>query len=43
MLYSRILRRIERNGYDVFNRRAYVPTLGKVQCLPVALMRSQVL
>lgn len=43
MLYSRILRVIERNDYDVFNRRAYVPTSGKVRCLPVALMRSQVL
>ncbi|TAD75649.1 MAG: phytoene synthase [Oscillatoriales cyanobacterium] len=43
MLYSRILNSIERNGYDVFNKRAYVPTTGKVRCLPVALMRSQVL
>lgn len=43
MLYSRILRSIERNDYDVFNHRAYVPTRGKVQCLPVALMRAQVL
>lgn len=43
VLYSRILNVIERNGYDVFNKRAYVPTAGKVRCLPVALMRSLVL
>ncbi|MEM1427569.1 MAG: phytoene synthase, partial [Cyanobacteria bacterium P01_H01_bin.130] len=43
MLYSRILNSIERNDYDVFNNRAYVPTLGKVKCLPIALMRAQVL
>lgn len=32
-LYSRILDVIERNGYDVFTRRAYVPTHKKVQGL----------
>jgi len=43
MLYSRILNVIERNQYDVFRRRAYVPSLSKLACLPLALMRSQVL
>ena len=43
MLYSRILNSIERNDYDVFNNRAFVPSFGKAQCLPVALMRAQVL
>ncbi len=43
MLYSRILNSIERNDYDVFNNRAFVSTWGKVQCLPVALIRAQVL
>ncbi len=32
-LYSRILTVIERNDYDVFNRRAYVPTGEKLQGL----------
>ena len=32
-LYSRILDMIERNAYDVFNRRAYVPTAQKVRGL----------
>lgn len=32
-LYSRILDMIERNAYDVFNRRAYVPTIQKVRGL----------
>jgi phytoene synthase len=32
-LYSRILDMIERNNYDVFKRRAYVPTLQKLQGL----------
>ncbi len=43
MLYSRILNSVERNDYDVFNKRAYVPTVGKLKCLPIALMRAQVL
>ncbi|MEM9770321.1 MAG: phytoene synthase [Cyanobacteria bacterium P01_D01_bin.73] len=43
MLYSRILNSIERNDYDVFNNRAFVSTWGKVQCLPVALIRAQML
>jgi phytoene synthase len=41
--YSRILKVIERNDYDVFNQRAYVPKLQKLRALPVAWMRSQVL
>ncbi|MEC4818681.1 MAG: phytoene synthase [Scytonema sp. PMC 1069.18] len=41
--YSRILKVIERNDYDVFNQRAYVPKLQKLLTLPVAWMRSQVL
>ncbi|MDY7021436.1 MAG: phytoene synthase [Cyanobacteriota bacterium] len=43
LLYSRILNAIERNQYDVFTKRAYVPTARKLLCLPVALLRSKVL
>ena len=43
MLYSQILDRIERNNYDVFNQRAYVPSVRKLRTLPVAWLRSQVL
>ncbi|MBE9030914.1 phytoene synthase [filamentous cyanobacterium LEGE 11480] len=43
MTYSWILRAIERNQYDVFNRRAYVSTKRKLSALPVALMRAKVL
>jgi phytoene synthase len=43
MLYSKILDAIERNKYDVFNRRAYVSTPKKLLCLPIALLRSKVL
>lgn len=43
VLYSKILTVIEQNGYDVFNRRAYVPTLKKLWCLPGAFMRSRIL
>ncbi|WP_324235911.1 15-cis-phytoene synthase CrtB [Okeania sp.] len=43
MLYSNILNAIERNNYDVFNYRAYVPTPRKLVCLPVAFLRSIVL
>ncbi|MEL7034027.1 MAG: 15-cis-phytoene synthase CrtB [Cyanobacteria bacterium J06592_8] len=43
LLYSRILNAIERNQYDVFSQRAYVPTARKLLCLPVALLRSKVL
>ncbi|MBE9005556.1 phytoene synthase [Fortiea sp. LEGE XX443] len=43
MHYSQILKVIERNDYDVFNQRAFVPQWQKVSTLPVAWMRSQVL
>jgi len=43
MLYRKILTVIEENHYDVFNRRAYVPRLRKLTCLPLALMRARVL
>lgn len=42
MLYRKILDVIVDNQYDVFNRRAFVPTLGKVLCLPSALIRARV-
>ncbi|MBW4508566.1 MAG: phytoene synthase [Scytonematopsis contorta HA4267-MV1] len=41
--YSRILNVIERNDYDVFNRRAFVPDWRKFTSLPVAWLRAQVL
>ncbi|MBE9038887.1 15-cis-phytoene synthase CrtB [aff. Roholtiella sp. LEGE 12411] len=43
MHYSGILNVIERNDYDVFTRRAYVPQWRKLRSLPVAWLRSQVL
>ncbi|MBW4695190.1 MAG: phytoene synthase [Lyngbya sp. HA4199-MV5] len=43
MLYSGILDEIERNGYDVFRRRAYVPSARKLTCLPIARLRAAVL
>jgi phytoene synthase len=43
VLYSKILNVIERNGYDVFNKRAYVPTVEKLMCLPGTLVRSRML
>ncbi|KAM3095532.1 15-cis-phytoene synthase CrtB [Phormidesmis sp. 146-35] len=43
MLYSQILDVIERNGYDNFNRRAYVPGYKKMVSLPIALLRAKVL
>lgn len=43
MLYRQILDVIERNQYDVFRQRAYVPTWRKLLCLPVARLRSEVL
>jgi 15-cis-phytoene synthase len=42
LLYQQILDSIERNDYDVFNRRAYVSTPKKLWCLPGSLIRSQV-
>lgn len=41
--YSRILDRIERNNYDVFSQRAYVPQWRKLGSLPLAFLRAQVL
>jgi phytoene synthase len=39
-LYSRILRAIELNRYDVFNKRAYVPFRSKVvTAMTLALAR----
>ena len=43
MLYSGILNEIERNGYDVFHKRAYVPKARKLFCLPIARLRAMVL
>jgi len=43
MLYSQILLEIERNDYDVFKKRAYVPGLKKMRYLPIAWLRSQVI
>ncbi|MDJ0737261.1 MAG: phytoene synthase [Nostocaceae cyanobacterium] len=43
MHYSRILSRIERNDYDVFSQRAYVPQWQKIRSLPIAWLRSQIL
>lgn len=43
MLYSQILPAIERNQYDVFTKRAYVPTPRKLVSLPVAWLRAQAL
>ncbi len=43
ILYSQILDRIERNQYDVFRQRAYVPNLAKLRSLPKAWLRAQVL
>jgi 15-cis-phytoene synthase len=41
--YSRILQVIERNDYDVFTQRAFVPKWKKFRSLPLAWLRSQVL
>ncbi len=43
MLYSKILDEIERNHYDVFRHRAYVPSWRKLAYLPVAWLRAQAL
>ncbi|AFZ47819.1 phytoene synthase [Cyanobacterium stanieri PCC 7202] len=43
MLYQGILDVIEKNNYDVFNRRAFVPTPNKMLYLPVAWLRAQAL
>jgi phytoene synthase len=43
MLYRGILDEIERNDYDVFRRRAYVPGARKLLCIPIARLRAAVL
>jgi 15-cis-phytoene synthase len=43
MLYRGILGAIERNRYDVFRHRAYVPTPQKLAYLPLARIRAAVL
>lgn len=43
MLYSQILDVIEQNDYDVFTKRAYVPTPRKLLSLPIAWLRAQAL
>ncbi|ACK64409.1 Squalene/phytoene synthase [Rippkaea orientalis PCC 8801] len=43
MLYQGILDVIEANNYDVFKKRAFVPTAKKMLYLPVAWLRAQVL
>jgi phytoene synthase len=42
MLYRKILDVIVENDYDVFNRRAFVPKMRKLLCLPQALIRARV-
>jgi len=41
-LYRGILDVIEQHGYDVFNKRAYVPTAGKLLDLPRSFVVAQV-
>jgi 15-cis-phytoene synthase len=43
MLYRGILKVIERNNYDVFNKRAYVPSWQKFLYLPLAKLKAEVL
>jgi phytoene synthase len=43
MLYQGILDVIERNQYDVFSQRAFVPKPQKLLMLPVAWLRAQAL
>ena len=43
MLYQGILNIIERNQYDVFSKRAFVPLKKKMLYLPVAWLRAQAL
>ena len=40
-LYRGILDVIEHHGYDVFNKRAYVPTAGKLLDLPLSFVVAQ--
>jgi phytoene synthase len=41
VLYRAILRRIQRNGYDVFTRRAHISTAGKLAILPNVWLRAR--
>jgi phytoene synthase len=43
MLYRGILDAIERNKYDVFRQRAYVPGWRKFIYLPLAKLKAEVL
>ena len=43
ILYRGILGAIERNKYDVFHQRAYVPGWQKMLCLPLAKLKAEVL
>jgi phytoene synthase len=43
MIYQGILAVIERNDYDVFRQRAYVPKPEKLLYLPIAWLRAQAL
>ncbi len=43
MLYQGILDAIEKNDYDVFNYRAFVPKYKKTLALPIAWLRAQAL
>jgi len=38
-MYSEILERIERQGYDVFSRRARVPTVRKTMVVGLSVLR----
>ncbi|MGB3137632.1 MAG: phytoene synthase, partial [Nodosilinea sp.] len=42
-LYRQILDVIEKNDYDVFTQRAFVPSLRKLLTLPVTLLKARVL
>ena len=41
IIYSKILDAIERNQYDVFSRRAFVPKVRKLVSIPIAWLRAQ--
>ena len=43
MLYQGILDAVERNNYDVFQKRAFVPKGMKLALLPIAWLRAQAL
>jgi len=42
IIYSQILDAIEKNEYNNFTKRAYVPKLKKLSSLPYALMRASI-